>query len=237
MHPTQFVQPTQPRHATQRLQKAHAIHAMLPATASDIAVTILPATAALPAVAIDPATAVLATVAADPATPALATVAADPATAVLATVATDPTTAVLAAVASESTRPLSPLTDLTTAFILRQVRPAVLPLSTMQIAPCIAESSLARNPMVLATSATAVVEKVSHDDDDHGHGHGHHHHWKHLVTKHPWSIGRGCLRLLGVGAGRGQLARPLGLTALPNAAQCDTRHMTTGHAGQRGGSS
>jgi len=30
---------------------------------------------------------------------------------------------------------------------------------------------------------------------------------------------------------------PSGLTAPPNAAQCDTRHMTTGHTGQRGGSS
>ena len=145
------------------MQKAHAIHAMLPATASDTAVTILPATAALPAVAIDPATAVL------------ATVAADPATAVLATVATDPTTAVLAAVASESTRPLSPLTDLTTAFILRQVRPAVLPLWTMQIVPCIAESSLARNPMVLTTSETAIVEKPAYEDEHAGHGHHHGH--------------------------------------------------------------
>jgi hypothetical protein len=94
---------------------------------------------------------------------------------VLATVATDPTTAVLAAVASESTRPLSPLTDLTTAFILRQVRPAVLPLSTMQIAPCIAESSLARNPMALATSATAVVEKPAEEDEHAGHHHVHAH--------------------------------------------------------------
>jgi hypothetical protein len=134
---------------------------MLPASASDIAVTILPATAALPAVAIDPATAVL------------ATVAAEPATAVLATVATDPITAVLAAVASESIGPLSSLTDLTTAFILRQVRPAVFLPSTMQTAPCIAESSLARNSMVFATSATAIVEKPA-DEDEHA-GHGHHH--------------------------------------------------------------
>ncbi len=120
------MQPEQPRQATHRLQNAHATHATLPATANEIAVTKLPATAALPAVAIEPATAVLATVAADPATAALATVAADPATAVLATVAVDPTTALLVAVASESTRPRSPLIDLATAFILRQVRLAVL---------------------------------------------------------------------------------------------------------------
>ncbi len=116
------MQPTQPRHATQRLQNAHAIQAKHPATASDAAVTALPATAALPAVAIDPATAVLATVAAEPATAALATVAAEPATAALATVAADRVTAVLATVASESTRPSSASKDLATSFIVRQGR-------------------------------------------------------------------------------------------------------------------
>ena len=72
------------------------------------------------------------------------------------------------------------------------------------------------------TTETTVVDKPAAEGEHAGHHHGHTH------KK---------LRFLGVGAGRGQLARQVRLDALPDAVQCDSRHMTTGHTGQKGGSS